>query len=54
MPDVRLVPFDTSHLDGFRALLDRFARLEGGRRSLHVKPGLREDTELWSRLVTDS
>ena len=28
-------------------------RLEGVLRSLHVKPGRREDTELWSRLVTD-
>ena len=36
-------------------LLDRvvdFVR-EGVLRSLHVKQGLREDTELWSRLATD-
>ena len=117
MPDVRLVIFDTSHLDGLRALLDdpqvlRYTRVpepvpdgfaetwlgayeagrrdgtregfaligsdgeflrvgaaphieedtataelgyvEGVLRSRHVKPGRREDTELWSRLVTDS
>jgi RimJ/RimL family protein N-acetyltransferase len=27
---------------------------EGVLRSLYVKPGVREDTEIWSRLPTDS